>query len=224
MYERHCFISILLIFFCSQCFAELEEINTNNRFKIEGKVVVPFTSDSDWIGSTTVLVDGGAFLGFVKSDGSFVINNVPSGSYVVDIANPTYMFEPVRIDINQKGKIRARRVNNVQPQAVSQLSYPLKYKARAKTNYFQQREQWRITDMLFNPMVMMMILPFLVIMVLPKLMNTADPETQKEMQSQMNMLNPKQNMPELSELMAGWFGGGAPKKPVKSKPLKSRRN
>ena len=81
------------------------------------------------------------------------MNNVPSGSYIVEVANPTYAFEPVRVDITSKGKMRARKLNNIQPSSVTQVTYPLKFKARGKANYFQQREQWRITDFLMNPMV-----------------------------------------------------------------------
>ena len=88
-----------------------------------------------------------------RSDGTFSINNVPSGSYVVEVAHPTYAFEPLRVDINSKGKIRARRLNNVQTSSVQTVSYPLKFKARGKVSYFQQREQWQITDILMNPMV-----------------------------------------------------------------------
>ena len=54
--------------------------------------------------------------------------------------------------------------------------------------YFQKREEWKITDLLMNPMVMMMVLPLLLITVLPKMMG--DPETQREMQEmQKNMAN-----------------------------------
>uniref|UniRef100_V5H7J4 Putative membrane protein n=1 Tax=Ixodes ricinus TaxID=34613 RepID=V5H7J4_IXORI len=56
-----------------------------------------------------------------------------------------------------------------------------------------------------NPMVLMMVVPLLVIMVLLKLMNAADPETQREM-NQMQM--PKYDMPELSEMMTSLFTGG----------------
>lgn len=78
---------------------------------------------------------------------------MPSGSYDVEVANPDYMFEPVRVDITSKGKIRARKLNLLQPAQVQLTTYPLKFKAKGKPNYFQQREQWRITDFLFNPMV-----------------------------------------------------------------------
>ena len=78
---------------------------------------------------------------------------VPSGSYIVEVFNPSVYFEPIRVDVTSKGKIRARKVNHVQPSAVSQISYPLKFKSGLPFRYFQQREQWRITDFLFSPMV-----------------------------------------------------------------------
>jgi hypothetical protein len=43
--------------------------------------------------------------------------------------------------------------------------------------YFQIREQWRVTDFLYSPMVLMMVVPLILVMVLPKLMS--DPETRK---------------------------------------------
>ena len=63
-------------------------------------------------------------------------------------------------------------------------------KTMGRYSYFQKREEWKITDMLMNPMILMMVLPLLLITVLPKMMN--DPETKKEMeqmQANMNMQN-----------------------------------
>ncbi|KAI0237691.1 ER membrane protein complex subunit 7 [Lamellibrachia satsuma] len=209
------------------CSSKAQEASDDSKFKLEGKVTVPFTTEQDWIATTRILLDGGQFLGFLKSDGSFSVNNVPSGSYVVEVAHPTYAFDAIRVDINSKGKMRARRLNNVQTSSVQTVSYPLRFKARGRATYFQQREQWRITDILMNPMVMMMLLPFLVIMVLPKLMNTADPEAQKEMQNQMKMFSPKENLPDLSEMFTSALGGSsstssANKRPSRPKPPKRR--
>ena len=36
--------------------------------------------------------------------------------------NPTYAYEPARVDINSKGKIRARAVNLIQPSKVDLVS------------------------------------------------------------------------------------------------------
>lgn len=49
--------------------------------------------------------------GFLKSDGSFILSKVPSGSYVLEIQNANYLFDAVRIEISIKGKFRARKVN-----------------------------------------------------------------------------------------------------------------
>ena len=51
------------------------------------------------------------------------------------------------------GKLRARKLNNVQPNLVEVVEYPLIFKAAGKAPYFQKREEWRITDVLKNPMV-----------------------------------------------------------------------
>ncbi|XP_064636633.1 endoplasmic reticulum membrane protein complex subunit 7-like [Lineus longissimus] len=194
-------------------------------FKIDGKVAIPNEAiDPNWVTTTRVLVDGGEYIGFLRGDGSFTVSNIPKGSYVIEVIHPAHIFEQARVDITTTGKIRARRVNNVQPSLVSTVQYPLKFKPRGNAKYFQMREQWKITDFLFNHMVLMMVLPFLVIVLLPKLVNTSDPETQKEMQSQMNMLNPRQQMPEVSEMFTNWFGGGGKKSSSvsKAKPRKQR--
>lgn len=43
---------------------------------------------------------------FPRTDGSFVVHDIPSGSYVVEVISPAYKFEPVRVDITSKGKMR----------------------------------------------------------------------------------------------------------------------
>lgn len=49
-----------------------------------------------------------------RRDGSFIVSGVPPGSYIVEISSIDYAFEPVRVDITSKGKIRARRLNLLQ--------------------------------------------------------------------------------------------------------------
>jgi hypothetical protein len=106
--------------------------------------------------------------------------------------------------------MRARKVNYLSASAVHQLNYPLRFRAKAPYKYFHARETWKITDFLFNPMVLMMVLPLLLLLVIPKMVNVADPETQREMQ---NMQMPKYDMPELSEMMTSLFKPGGPSNP-----------
>jgi hypothetical protein len=108
----------------------------------------------EWTSQTRVLVNGGEYIGFLKEDGSFIISDVPSGSYIVEVASPNHLFEPVRVDINAKrGKIRARKVNFLQNSAVVTQPYPLKFKVKEPAGFFEKREPWKIKDFLFNPMV-----------------------------------------------------------------------
>lgn len=175
------------------------------RYKIEGRVVRPDSSlvgPAEWFANTKVFTNSGHY-GFLREDGTFIINNLPSGSYVVQVMNPTFMYEPVRVDINSKGKIRARAVNHIQPSNVVQMPHPLRMKSLGPYRYFMQREQWRLTDTLMNPMVLMTVLPLVLMMILPRL---NDPETRKEME-QIQM--PKMDTPELSEIMTSIFGGGS---------------
>lgn len=95
------------------------------------------------------------------------------------MANKEFIFEHFRIDITSKGKIRCRKLNLLQPASVNTVQYPIKFLAKQPARYFRMREQWRVTDFLMNPMVLMMVVPFLLIMVLPKLVNTSDPEFQR---------------------------------------------
>ncbi|CAK1553098.1 unnamed protein product [Leptosia nina] len=191
------------------------------RYIIEGRVFPPENSDaSNWQIDTRIHVNAGEYIGFVKNDGTFTLHNVPSGSYVVEIVHPDYMYEPVRVEINSRGRIRARRVNYIQTSQVIQVPYPLKMKAATRFRYFQVREQWRITDFLFNPMVIMMVLPLFLIMILPKMMN--DPETKEDLK-QFGDIAKMTEFPEMSEYFASFFSGGAKPGAAKAKQNKKRQ-
>ncbi|XP_011176383.1 ER membrane protein complex subunit 7 [Solenopsis invicta] len=200
--------------------AEHEEDGSTDLFVIEGKVF-PWdnAASTGWQLMTHVMANGGEHYGFLREDGTFIISNVPSGSYMVEVVNPNYVYEPVRVEINSKGKFRARKVNLIQTSQVIQVPYPLKMRPLAPFRYFQVREQWRLTDFLFNPMVLMMVLPLILIMILPKIMN--DPETRKEME-QLNNLT-IYNMPEMSEVITSFLSGGEKQKSKAVKAAKKRQ-
>ncbi|XP_032545718.1 ER membrane protein complex subunit 7 [Chiroxiphia lanceolata] len=199
------------------------------RFKIEGRAVVPGVKPQDWIAGARVLVDGEEHVGFLKTDGSFVVHDVPSGSYVVEVISPAHKFEPVRVDITSKGKMRARYVNYIKPSEVVRLPYPLQMKSSGPPSYFIKRESWGWTDFLMNPMVMMMVLPLLIFVLLPKVVNTSDPDMRREMEQSMNMLNSNHELPDVSEFMTRLFSsksssksGGSNSKAGKSSSGKRR--
>lgn len=196
---------LLLAAHCWMCAGSEFEVAGGERFKIEGRAVVPGIKPQDWIHTARVLVEGEEHVGFFKTDGTFTVNDVPSGSYVVEVVSPAYRFEPVRVDITSKGKIRARQVNYLKASEVIRLPYPIQIKSSGPPPYFMKRETWGWTDFLMNPMVMMMVLPLLIILLLPKVVNTNDPEMRREMEQSMNMLNPNHELPDVSEFMTRLF-------------------
>ncbi|BFG04853.1 ER membrane protein complex subunit 7 homolog [Drosophila madeirensis] len=202
-------------------------------YTIEGRVSPPDTilapgqgagsalnkEDNKWQVDVTITINDGEYKGFVREDGQFIISGVPSGSYVLDVHHPDVFYEPVRVEINPKGKFRARKVNFVQPAQIMQVAYPLRMKPLMPFKYFQTREQWKITDFMFSPMVLMMVLPLLLMLVLPKMIN--DPETKKEID---NLQFPKMtnDMPEISEMLTSLLTGKQPE-PKEKKPLPASR-
>ncbi|CAH8596560.1 unnamed protein product [Schistosoma turkestanicum] len=190
------------------CLFAILHLGESYGYVIEGTIVVPPEAPMDWHVNTRINVAGDQYIGFVKADGSFEVTNVPSGSYMVEVINPVYYFQGVRVDISSKGRIRARQLNAPQPNAVKELPYPLRLSSSGKAVYFKAREQLRTLDLLFNPNVLYVVVPLLLVMLLTKLVNTNDPTVQKEMQ-QMNILNPQQQLPDMSELLSSLslFGG-----------------
>ena len=135
--------------------SEDADADGNAVYKIEGKVFVENEPIADWGPQTRIIVNGGEYVGFLKPDGSFIVSNVPPGSHVVEVSSPNHGFQPARVEISSKskGKMRARRVDWLQPGVVQQIRYPLHFKTKGKASFFEKRETWHWTDSLMNPMV-----------------------------------------------------------------------
>ena len=148
------FLFLILLVLPWALYCVSEEVELPKLYAVTGKVVVKKAPDSSWIAQSRVVIDGGKYSGYLREDGSFVINGVPSGTYVVEVYTPNYEFEPVRVDVTKNGKFRARKVNRLKMSAVDTLPYPLKFTAETPAKFFQQRETWSLIEMAKNnPMV-----------------------------------------------------------------------
>jgi len=215
-----CWIGGALSIESTESFSEENSASPPLWNTIEGKIILPEKKPStDWISATHIIVNGGEHVGFLKEDGTFVVTGLSAGSYIVEVINSNMNYESARIDITSKGKLRARKVNHIQPNLVTHMPYPLKLNFLGNYRYFQPREQWRITDILMSPMVLMMVLPLILILILPKMMS--DPETRREME-QVSL--PKYEMPEMSEMLTSFFGGGKDSAEPEKKGQKSIKN
>lgn len=196
---------LLLSFTCDAANDTVATLNCNVRlYKIRGQVFSLQHDDPTTLRmslmQTKILVNYGQSATYPKEDGTFEVD-LPSDSYVIEATHPNYIYEPFRVDITSKGKIRARRVNYIQPALVQTVDYPLQFKPKSIHKYFLARETWRIMDILLSPMVIMMVVPLFMIWLLPKMMNSQDVQQQRE-----SMTMPEYNVPELSEMMASMFG------------------
>ncbi|PIK43171.1 putative ER membrane protein complex subunit 7 [Apostichopus japonicus] len=177
-------------------------------FVVNGNVSVPNVTFTEWLPFTKILVDGGDFQGFLKCDGSFKIS-LPAGSYVIVVANPTYKFNAQLVEVSTEGKIRAQSINYLQPDNVTEVGYPLMFESVGRKRYFHEREEFTVIDILRSRMVLMMFLPMVILFTALKFLDLDDPEVKQDL----NSLNLKERLPELSELIVKLTG----KKPLDAK-------
>ena len=109
-------------------------------YTINGKVQIRNPQDSSWMTQTKVVADGGKYTGYIRKDGSFSINRVPSGTYVVEVYSSNYEFDPIRVDITKNGKIRARKVNFLKMSTVEKLPYPLTFTTGGQATFLTKEK------------------------------------------------------------------------------------
>merc|ERR1712196_202557 len=144
---------------------------------IEGRVRAPVTSES-----FRVVVNGGQHTAIVRRDGSFQVPDVAAGAaYLVDVQSTSFMFEPVRVTVQESGDVRANVMYPLKP-GHDAAPYPLFLQARGKLGFFEVREGFNFAMLYKNPMVLMMGFSC-VMMFMMKYM--VDPEEMKKMQAQM---------------------------------------
>lgn len=94
---KYLLLFIVVNHVCAYNVVDEYELN-NGLHNIEGKVHAPelfSSSDINWQRDTVISINDGEYTGYLKDDGSFIVSNVPSGSYVVEILNPDYYYESV---------------------------------------------------------------------------------------------------------------------------------
>ena len=186
----HTYQVLLFLFSLLYCTQADDVIKGNKLYQIKGNSYsLQYQQNSIWILKELFQknqVTVGSRCGFLRSDGSFVVSNLPSGSFILEVNCPKFEFPLVRIDINPKNDhIRARRLDLVKPNHVSQdssLVYPLILAPERTKDYFEQKQPWNLSCILMNPMVLMLVLPASLMLILTKLMSSMDPNALKEME------------------------------------------
>ncbi|TPX50674.1 hypothetical protein SeMB42_g00909 [Synchytrium endobioticum] len=167
--------------------------------------------------ATRITLNQAQYSTYLQEDGSFSLENIPPGTYILTIDNLYYTFDRIRLDV-AADSIHATLSNlgTSWKQMGPPVPYPLVLQARSRIEYFDKREGFNIWGFFANPMMLMSGATLLMIFVLPKIMGSLDPDMMKEIQGQ-----PQPQMPQLPDISsslanmitgAGRGGGSSPKK------------
>lgn len=198
--------SIILKFILIICIL----ISLVNGFQsIEGLITVNsiLTSISSLGPTTRITLNHGQYSTYLKEDGSFTLQNIPPGTYTLNIENMYYTFERIRIDISKESiQATSSNLGTDWKQMGSSIAYPLLLEAKSKIEYFEKRDGFNVWKFISNPMILMSGGSLLTIFILPKLMGSIDPDLMKEIQSQPQPQMPQ--LPDISSSLANMMTGG----------------
>jgi len=126
-----------------------------------------------------------------NNKGIFVIDELPAGAYLLEIASTKYSYPTIRVDVSAKynGKVKAKYATESIPLDREGLKYPLDIYPLHIANYIEEKEPFNIMELLKSPMVIMIGISALMIFILPKLMEQMDPEKLKQMQDEIKSEN-----------------------------------
>ncbi|KAJ1857907.1 hypothetical protein GGH12_002973 [Coemansia sp. RSA 1822] len=136
----------------------------------------------------SAVVNGGEHRGYIQKDGSFVVENLTLGDWLLEIQSADYAFPKlhVRIATNDEGRasVAARyvQIGSEWSEDAPVLAYPLKIEASAKYDFFTPRQGFSIITMFSNPYMLMVGASLAAIFIMPKLQANLDPEALKELQ------------------------------------------
>lgn len=198
-----CLVLILISLFAIPSFCV-------ETYKIEGKLVPSSTlKDLTQLEPTTkIILDGGKYSALIRKNGKFVIDDVPQGSYLLEISSKKFIYPKIRVDVDSEGvrpfvTIIGSEWSNTGPS----LQYPLELSARSTSEYFMVRDGFSIASLFANPYIIMMGFSVLLLFIMPKMMANMDPDALRELQENQTQ-NPLAEMPDLSSTIANFMSGG----------------
>lgn len=154
---------------------------------------------------TEVVLNGGEYRTLTQVDGSFVFHDVSPGVYLLDVLSVDFFFSQVKCNL-PKSLDTIQCLEYKYPGAPKQnIAYPIKLKAAAKKQYFDQRETVGLHTLFKHPMAFMFLLTAGMVLVMPKLMENMDPDELKKMQDQMGAAQ------DPAQMLKNLFGGGEEK-------------
>lgn len=144
---------------------------------VSGRVRVPPLDSCDGVVRLRGGVDERATVPL--ANGAFAFSDVSAGQYVLSVQFVKFAFADVRVDVGADGSVRARLAD--EPDA--KLSVPLDLAPLGATVYYQEAQTFKITSILFHPMILMMLVMGGFSFILPKMV---DKDAMKELTNAAN--------------------------------------
>jgi ER membrane protein complex subunit 7 len=141
--------------------------------------------------TTKITLNSGEYTTYSRTDGSFVIYNVPPGVHQLDVHSKDYHFGQIKLQLLEESMDAPPKcLEYAYPGATKKVvPYPLVILARGTYQYFEIKKGFSIFSMLKNPMVLMMLFSVVMMVVMPKMMEGLDPEEKARMKQQMEAQN-----------------------------------
>ncbi|KAJ1655511.1 hypothetical protein IWQ61_004744 [Dispira simplex] len=201
---------------------------------ITNDVIPDLTSVSP---STRVLVNGGRWYTWIHDDGSFQIDDVPEGNWLVEVESKDYVFPKIQLQIQSAAASKDQPTILAMPVMPGQewssggkiVKHPLELAAVAKMVFFTPREGFNLMGMLASPYILMMGFTLVMLFVMPKLQANMDLENSEEweeeklrMQKQIGNLQAPDVAASLASWMTGSSRGSTSKTPSKRSSNKNK--
>ncbi|KAF9654338.1 hypothetical protein BDM02DRAFT_3182146 [Thelephora ganbajun] len=208
----------------------------SNALDLKGKVIWnQLCPGAKTLGQAKAILDGGSnYYGSITRDGSFVIPDVPEGTYILNIVARNHLFDQYRIDIvdslsppEVRPYLPGTPLSSTANSPVT-ITYPLKVHPRYKNEYFVPKESFDVMGMLQSPMIMMMGAVGVMVVALPYMMKNLDPEQLKEVQeSQARMVKMQGSITSgdfsgIASMFTEGSGDGGSSSATPSTPVKNR--
>lgn len=131
-----------------------------------------------------IILDG-KVVTYPNEHGNFHIFGVGEGVHFLEVADMFYTYPSVLVEVSPSG-ISA---TDATPSALrhDKLKYPLKLMADKPITFYEKREPFSISQIIFNPMVLIMGVTVFFTIFSPK--SLLDPEQMKEMKEMQKKMN-----------------------------------
>ncbi|KAI0735248.1 hypothetical protein C8Q76DRAFT_711601 [Earliella scabrosa] len=195
-------IPLALLALTSSCFSALA---LDLKGRIQWNEACPGIGE---LGQASVVLDNGKLRGGVTRDGSFVIPDVPAGTYVLSVLAHDHAFEQVRVDVFDTETLPEVRPyfpgTPLSPPSPVTLPYPILLSARQRHDYFIPRESFNVLAMFKNPMMMMMLGAGVLVLFMPTMMKNMDPEVMEEFKERQAKMAGVQSALQSGDLTGGF--------------------